>query len=95
MFYINVVLQNCQMFHQMMDFLATNCRQMNYLKVRANKRLFDSNNRRFFNMLISIQSGQSQSDNINQMIQLTVIQLSAGHCILRMITLSAFYVTQQ
>jgi hypothetical protein len=32
-------------------------------------------------MFIPVGSGPSQSDNINRMIQLTVIQLSGGHCI--------------
>jgi hypothetical protein len=31
-------------------------------------------------MFIPVGSGPSQSDNINRMIQLTVIQLSGGHC---------------
>jgi hypothetical protein len=32
-------------------------------------------------MLVPIRSGLGQSDSINRLIQLTVIQLSGGHCI--------------
>ena len=36
-------------------------------------------------MSIPIRSGKGQSDSINRLIQLTVIQLSGGYCILSIV----------
>jgi len=54
-----------------------------FWKRDANKRLFESYciTGWFLWMSISIRSGQGQFDSIKQLIQLTAILLSGGHCI--------------
>ena len=53
---------------------------------------FDYNNRWFVKMFIPIRSGPSESDNINRMIQLTVIQLSGAHGIKSLATLLLYFI---
>ncbi len=51
-----------------------------YFKSDANNRLFDSINRWISLMFIPVWLGQDKTDSISRLIQLSVIQLSGGHC---------------